>query len=132
MDISAGTTCGGSIGSAIVSGSFSFAYDQPNTTAYGIADVTAWQPPKPYDIWHDRAAFHFLTDAKDRAAYIERLTRGLERELHVGCTDGLGAVVADREHTGHQRVVVIEELLNQAHLVGRAVGVGPEYCCVLL
>ena len=42
------------------------------------ADVTTWEPPKPYDVWHDRAAFHFLTDEKDRAAYIERLRIGLE------------------------------------------------------
>jgi SAM-dependent methyltransferase len=38
------------------------------------ADVTAWKPDRSYDIWHDRAAFHFLTDPDDRAAYIERLT----------------------------------------------------------
>jgi hypothetical protein len=37
---------------------------------------------KPYDIWHDRAAFHFLTDEKDRAAYIARLTRGLKAGGH--------------------------------------------------
>ncbi len=38
------------------------------------ADVTTWRPDRRYDLWHDRAAFHFLTDASDRAAYIERLT----------------------------------------------------------
>ena len=27
-----------------------------------VADVTAWEPQKAYDIWHDRAAFHFLTE----------------------------------------------------------------------
>ena len=43
-----------------------------------VADATTWEPVKPYDIWHDRAAFHFLTDENDRAAYIERLTRGLK------------------------------------------------------
>jgi len=25
------------------------------------ADVTAWEPSRSYDLWHDRAAFHFLT-----------------------------------------------------------------------
>lgn len=40
-----------------------------------VADATAWEPVKAYDIWHDRAAFHFLTDEKDRAAYIARLAR---------------------------------------------------------
>ena len=42
-----------------------------------VADVTAWEPARAYDIWHDRAAFHFLTEAGDRAAYIARLQRGL-------------------------------------------------------
>ncbi len=46
------------------------------------ADATTWEPMKRYDIWHDRAAFHFLTDEKDRAAYIERLTRGLKAGGH--------------------------------------------------
>src|SRR5262249_55351524 len=26
-----------------------------------VADVTAWEPTEHYDVWHDRAAFHFLT-----------------------------------------------------------------------
>jgi SAM-dependent methyltransferase len=43
-----------------------------------VADATIWEPMKRYDIWHDRAAFHFLTDASDRAAYIARLGRGLK------------------------------------------------------
>jgi SAM-dependent methyltransferase len=42
-----------------------------------VADATTWEPARTYDIWHDRAAFHFLTDAGDRAAYIDRLRRGL-------------------------------------------------------
>lgn len=43
-----------------------------------VADATSFEPAKPYDIWHDRAAFHFLTDASDRAAYIARLKHGLK------------------------------------------------------
>jgi 2-polyprenyl-3-methyl-5-hydroxy-6-metoxy-1,4-benzoquinol methylase len=38
-----------------------------------IADVTRWTPSKSYDVWHDRAAFHFLTEAADRIAYVECL-----------------------------------------------------------
>jgi SAM-dependent methyltransferase len=41
------------------------------------ADVTAdWQVPS-VDIWHDRAVFHFLTSAGDRARYIARLRTAL-------------------------------------------------------
>jgi hypothetical protein len=34
-----------------------------------VADVTGWTPPTRFDLWHDRAVFHFLTDSADRAAY---------------------------------------------------------------
>jgi 2-polyprenyl-3-methyl-5-hydroxy-6-metoxy-1,4-benzoquinol methylase len=42
-----------------------------------VADVTQWEPARRYDLWHDRAAFHFLTEAADRTAYVERLTSAL-------------------------------------------------------
>jgi SAM-dependent methyltransferase len=30
-----------------------------------------------YDLWHDRAVFHFLTDERDRAAYVRQVERAL-------------------------------------------------------
>jgi hypothetical protein len=43
------------------------------------ADVTGdWSVP-PVDAWHDRAVFHFLTDSRDRRAYIRRLDATLKR-----------------------------------------------------
>jgi SAM-dependent methyltransferase len=46
-------------------------------------DATTWEPSRRYDVWHDRAAFHFLTDAADQSAYIVRLRRALRRGGHV-------------------------------------------------
>ncbi|MGO4869626.1 MAG: methyltransferase domain-containing protein [Roseiarcus sp.] len=46
------------------------------------ADVTTWEPSRAYDVWHDRAAFHFLTDPADQAAYLDRLRRALRRGGH--------------------------------------------------
>jgi SAM-dependent methyltransferase len=46
------------------------------------ADVTSWEPTRTYDVWHDRAAFHFLTLAKDQAAYVARLRRALRPGGH--------------------------------------------------
>ena len=48
-----------------------------------VADATTWQPAKTYDVWHDRAAFHFLTDPRDRAAYVERLRSAVAPNGHV-------------------------------------------------
>jgi trans-aconitate methyltransferase len=42
-----------------------------------VNDDTKWEPPRLFDIWHDRAAFHFLVEASDRAAYIARLKEAL-------------------------------------------------------
>jgi len=41
------------------------------------ADVTNWEPERRYDVWHDRAAFHFLTQPEAREAYVARLRRAL-------------------------------------------------------
>jgi SAM-dependent methyltransferase len=30
-----------------------------------------------YTVWHDRAVFHFLTDATDRQAYVEQVRRAV-------------------------------------------------------
>jgi 2-polyprenyl-3-methyl-5-hydroxy-6-metoxy-1,4-benzoquinol methylase len=46
------------------------------------ADVTAWEPDRLYDLWHDRAAFHFLTEPTDRQAYVERLLKALRPGGH--------------------------------------------------
>jgi len=43
-------------------------------------DVTEFSPPHQYACWHDRAVFHFLTDADDRQKYVQRLTDALQLE----------------------------------------------------
>jgi cyclopropane fatty-acyl-phospholipid synthase-like methyltransferase len=48
-----------------------------------VADVTTWEPPQNYDVWHDRAAFHFLTDDAARSAYLGRLKKALKPTGHV-------------------------------------------------
>jgi SAM-dependent methyltransferase len=52
------------------------------TIRWVAADVTAWRPPHPFDIWHDRAAFHFLVEEKDRRAYVDRLSIGVKAGGH--------------------------------------------------
>ena len=47
-----------------------------------VADMTEWEPSREYDLWHDRAAFHFLTEAADRAAYLDRLTQAIRPGGH--------------------------------------------------
>jgi 2-polyprenyl-3-methyl-5-hydroxy-6-metoxy-1,4-benzoquinol methylase len=48
------------------------------------ADVTqAALPPRQYDVWHDRAVFHFLTAPEQRAAYVRRVAESMKPGGHV-------------------------------------------------
>lgn len=38
-----------------------------------VADICDWRPGRQFDLWHDRAALHFLTEAADRAAYVRTM-----------------------------------------------------------
>lgn len=46
------------------------------------SDVTTWEPGELYEIWHDRAALHFLTEAADQASYVKRLKKALRIDGH--------------------------------------------------
>lgn len=52
--------------------------ERASAVAWVEADITRFTPPRRYDLWHDRATFHFLTEAADRARYVEALRRGLK------------------------------------------------------
>ncbi len=47
------------------------------------ADITEFNPPRQFNLWHDRAVFHFLTDEADRQKYVQTLKRMLTPEGHV-------------------------------------------------
>jgi len=48
------------------------------------ADITqADLPHQAYDLWHDRAVFHFLTQADDRQRYIEVVRHSVRKGGHV-------------------------------------------------
>jgi SAM-dependent methyltransferase len=48
------------------------------------ADVTSADlPVHGYDVWHDRAVFHFLTDPADRRAYVDAVIRAVKPGGHV-------------------------------------------------
>jgi len=48
------------------------------------ADITQVDLPyEAYDVWHDRAVFHFLTQAADRLRYIESVRWSVRKGGHV-------------------------------------------------
>ena len=48
------------------------------------ADITrVGLEPRRYDLWHDRAVFHFLTGESDRIAYVRQVARAVKPGGHV-------------------------------------------------
>ncbi len=51
--------------------------ERGTTVAWRSGDLLDWQPDRTYDVWHDRAVLHFLTDEADRARYAELAARAV-------------------------------------------------------
>lgn len=47
------------------------------------ADITKFKPSQRYDLWHDRAVFHFLTNPVDRKKYVEAMGKAVKPNGHV-------------------------------------------------
>ncbi len=47
------------------------------------ADITDFEPPEQYDLWHDRAVFHFLTNQQDRKKYVCTMEKAVKVGGHV-------------------------------------------------
>lgn len=78
------------------------------------ADATDWQPPESFDIWHDRAAFHFLVEEKDRAAYLDR--------LHAGVKPGGHAIIATFAPDGPEKCSGLPVRRYSPESLGKTIG----------
>jgi SAM-dependent methyltransferase len=50
----------------------------PGRTAWVRTDVLDWVPNRRFDLWHDRAVFHFLMEPSQRSRYVDLLRRSVE------------------------------------------------------
>ncbi len=55
--------------------------DSPVT--WVVTDVRDWQPDRTFDVWHDRAAYHFLTDPDDQQHYWHLVRESVPHGGHV-------------------------------------------------
>jgi len=92
--------------------------DKASRVTWIAADVTTWQPSRTYDVWHDRAAFHFLTEPNDQAAYVARLRRALRVGGH--------AIIATFALDGPERCSGLPVSRYDAHALAATLGGGFE------
>jgi SAM-dependent methyltransferase len=80
-----------------------------------VADATVWRPePGAYDLWHDRAAFHFLTDESDRRAYVAHMTAAVKPGGH--------AIIATFAPDGPERCSGLPVVRYDGPSLARALG----------
>lgn len=48
-----------------------------------VTDIRDWQPDRTFDVWHDRAAYHFLTDPDDQQRYWHLVRESVPAGGHV-------------------------------------------------
>ncbi|MCC5947322.1 MAG: class I SAM-dependent methyltransferase [Nitriliruptoraceae bacterium] len=51
--------------------------ERADAVEFITADVRGFAPARTYDVWHDRAVFHFLTDPADQQRYVEVAARAV-------------------------------------------------------
>lgn len=49
-----------------------------------VSDITEFNPVKQYDLWHDRATFHFLTSPPQIEKYVDTARRAVKGFLTIG------------------------------------------------
>ncbi|GGE13340.1 class I SAM-dependent methyltransferase [Psychroflexus salis] len=57
--------------------------EQSKIVTWIVSDVTQFTPDEEYDVWHDRAAFHFLTNDKDISNYIKATKQSVKSQGHL-------------------------------------------------
>lgn len=57
--------------------------DSAKNVEWFEADITQFNAPHQFSLWHDRAVFHFLTDQSDRKSYVEALKCALKSGGHL-------------------------------------------------
>ncbi len=58
-----------------------------------VSDIIEFKPAEAYDIWHDRATFHFLTTKDQIAAYIDIALKAARAYLTIGTFSETGPSV---------------------------------------
>lgn len=49
--------------------------DKAKNVTWIVSDIVAFRPQEKYDFWHDRAAFHFLTEQAEIKQYVETVSQ---------------------------------------------------------
>jgi len=64
--------------------------ERANQVTWIVSDITQFEPSMTFDVWHDRATFHFLTKSEEIEKYLDTARNSVNGFLTLGTfsTDG--------------------------------------------
>ncbi|MEN5232591.1 class I SAM-dependent methyltransferase [Sphingobacterium faecium] len=78
-----------------------------------VSDVTEFEPDTTYDIWHDRATFHFLTTTQQIEKYLSIARRSISSYMTIGTFSENGPTkCSDLEIKQYSEETLTTELKN--------------------
>lgn len=110
--------------------------------AYYIGDICTFSLEKHFDVWHDRAVFHFLQKEKEQQAYFETLYKSLSPQGHaiigtfgVNGPDSCSSLPVRRYNEEQMKNIVQErfdilEIIDDIHITPS--GSEQHYCFFIL
>jgi len=64
--------------------------DRANEIHWIVSDVIDFKPERSYEIWHDRAAFHFLIQEQDINSYLKLIDQFASKYVIIGTFSDIG------------------------------------------
>lgn len=92
--------------------------DRGRDVRWIVSDDTQWKPDRKYDVWHDRAAFHFLTGREDQDAYL--------RALDAATAPGAIAIISGFAPDGPDKCSGLPVVRYDAQSLSKRIGAGFE------
>jgi SAM-dependent methyltransferase len=88
--------------------------DRSQQVTWIESDITGYAPGQSFDIWHDRAVFHFLTLDRDRECYLKVLDKALKPDGHV--------IIATFSDSGPSQCNGLDIVCYSPETLGQALG----------
>ena len=87
--------------------------DKASMVKWIVSDITSFQPTEKYDVWHDRAVFHFLTTAGEVQQYISIAQQAVTDYMVIGTFSESGPEKCSGLHIRQYNEATLSQILKQ-------------------
>lgn len=86
-----------------------------------VSDITEFQPVETYEVWHDRATFHFLTTPEQISSYLATASRAVSGYITIGTFSDTGPEKCSgldiKQYTEADLQVLLSQSFSKIHCI---------------